>query len=96
MITTVNAASAYATARRATAPGTPAEGQISPQLRTAADEFGAMMQQTDKTATAAMTGKADTHDLVQSIAETQLALETVVAIRDKVVEAYQEILRMPV
>ena len=35
-------------------------------------------------------------DLVQSIAQAEIALETVVAIRDKVVEAYQEILRMPV
>ena len=34
--------------------------------------------------------------VVQSIAEAQIALETAVAIRDKVVEAYQEILRMPV
>ena len=32
----------------------------------------------------------------QSIAQAEIALETVVAIRDKVVEAYQEILRMPV
>ena len=43
-----------------------------------------------------MTGQGDTHDLVQSIAQAEIALETVVAIRDKVVEAYQEILRMPV
>ena len=44
----------------------------------------------------ALSGAADTHQLVQSIAEAQLALETAVAIRDKVVEAYQDILRMPV
>ena len=33
---------------------------------------------------------------MQTVAEAELALETVVAIRDKVVEAYQEIMRMPV
>ena len=43
-----------------------------------------------------MTGKADTHLLVQRVAEAELALETVVAVRDKVVEAWQDILRMPV
>ena len=43
-----------------------------------------------------MTGKSDTHELVQSIAQAEVALETAVAIRDKVVDAYQEILRMPV
>jgi flagellar hook-basal body complex protein FliE len=30
------------------------------------------------------------------LASTQLAVETVTTVRDKVVEAYQEILRMPV
>mgnify|MGYP002652128226 FL=1 len=54
------------------------------------------MAQTDIAAEGAMTGATDTHQLVQSIAEAQLALETAVAIRDKVVEAYQDILRMPV
>ena len=43
-----------------------------------------------------MQGKVEAHVLVQSIAEAELALEAAVAIRDKVVEAYQEILRMPV
>ena len=43
-----------------------------------------------------MSGTADTHALVQSLTEAELALDAAVAIRDKVVEAYQEILRMPV
>ena len=45
---------------------------------------------------AALTAGADPHDLVASIAESQLAVDTVVTLRNKVVEAYQEILRMPV
>ena len=36
------------------------------------------------------------HALVQALASSQLAVETVATVRDKVVEAYQEILRMPV
>ena len=36
------------------------------------------------------------HALVQALAQTELAVETAVTVRDKVVEAYQEILRMPV
>jgi flagellar hook-basal body complex protein FliE len=43
-----------------------------------------------------MTGGADSLALVQALAETQLAVETAVTVRDRVVEAYQEILRMPV
>ena len=54
------------------------------------------MEQADATALGAMQGRNDTQALVQSIAEAQIALETAVAIRDKVVEAYQDILRMPV
>ena len=41
-------------------------------------------------------GVARRDQLLGTLAEAQLALETAVAIRDKVVEAYQDILRMPV
>jgi flagellar hook-basal body complex protein FliE len=34
--------------------------------------------------------------LVEALAASSLAVETAVTVRDKVVEAYQEILRMPV
>ena len=51
---------------------------------------------TTQQAEAAVTGSADPHALVTALAEGQMAVDTVVTIRDKVVEAYQEILRMPV
>lgn len=87
-------ASAYAEARAAAAPSPiPAAPQ---GLSAAARDFAAVMEQADATALGAMQGRNDTQALVQSIAEAQMALETAVAIRDKVVEAYQDILRMPV
>lgn len=43
-----------------------------------------------------MVGQADPTSVVQALAQTELAVETAVTIRDKIVEAYQEILRMPV
>ena len=43
-----------------------------------------------------MTGNADPQALVQALAQTELAVETAVTVRDKVVQAYQEILRMQV
>jgi flagellar hook-basal body complex protein FliE len=46
--------------------------------------------------TAGLAGRADPGSVVQALAQTELAVQTAVAIRDKVVEAYQEILRMPV
>ncbi len=94
MFTSLTAASAYSAARAAVAPGQPAPAVQA--LSNAAEDFAAQMGQVDQAATGAMTGQVETHRLVQTIAEAEVAMETVVAIRDKVVEAYQEILRMPV
>ncbi|SEK44681.1 flagellar hook-basal body complex protein FliE [Jannaschia helgolandensis] len=58
--------------------------------------FTDMLRQAEQQAEAAITGSADPHALVTALAEGQMAVDTVVTIRDKVVEAYQEILRMPV
>lgn len=41
-------------------------------------------------------GEADAHSVVQAMAEAEVALETAVTIRNRVVEAYQELLRMPI
>jgi flagellar hook-basal body complex protein FliE len=56
----------------------------------------ATMRESETTAMQAMTAGADPHALVQALAQTELAVQTAVTVRDKVVEAYQEILRMPV
>jgi len=50
----------------------------------------------EATAISGMSGTADPHAVVEALAAAELALETAVSIRDKAVEAYQEILRMPV
>lgn len=50
----------------------------------------------EKTSVEYMTGGADPHSLVEALAQAELAIETAVTVRDKVVEAYQELLRMPV
>ena len=44
----------------------------------------------------AMTEGVDPHALVHALAQTEFAVEAAVTVRDRVVEAYQEILRMPV
>jgi flagellar hook-basal body complex protein FliE len=61
-----------------------------------AKDFITTLQQSEATAVSAMTTGADPHALVQALAQTELAVQSVVAVRDKVVEAYQELLRMPV
>lgn len=44
----------------------------------------------------AIAGKAELHELVTSVSNAELALNTVVAVRDRVINAYQDILRMPI
>ena len=41
-------------------------------------------------------GRSDVVDVVTAVAETEVLLETVVTVRDRVIQAYQEILRMPI
>lgn len=77
-------------------PATHAEPGSSGGILGAAQDFARVLAQGEATASAGLTGKADTHAVVQALSASQLAVETVVAVRDKVVEAYQEILRMPV
>jgi flagellar hook-basal body complex protein FliE len=88
------AAQSYGQARKAAAPaaGSAAESGFA----RLAGSFAQVLAQGEQTAQAAMAGKADPHALVEALAASELAVETVVTLRDKVVEAYQEILRMPV
>ncbi len=98
MLVTPNlAAQGYDSARNVALPSEAREG------RRAEGEFGAQvgvfaqnLQQAEKITHDAMVGGADPHSLVQALAATELAVETAVTVRDKVVEAYLEILRMPV
>ncbi|MBB4301809.1 flagellar hook-basal body complex protein FliE [Rhodobium orientis] len=41
-------------------------------------------------------GKASVVDVVTAVAETEVALETMVSVRDKVIAAYEQIMRMPI
>ena len=43
----------------------------------------------------AVTGKADLAAVTEAVTNAQVALQTVVAIRDRVITAYQDILKMP-
>ena len=43
----------------------------------------------------AVTGKVDLADLVTAVTNAELSLNTVIAVRDKVIGAYQDIIRMP-
>ena len=41
-------------------------------------------------------GKGNVVDVVTAISQSELAMESMVAVRDKVISAYEEIMRMPI
>ena len=43
-----------------------------------------------------LTNDADLHEMVSAITNAELTLQTVVAVRDKVISAYQDIIKMPI
>lgn len=53
-------------------------------------------RQAERMMTAHTTGKAELVDVVTAVASAQSSLETVMAVRDQVISAYQEIMRMPI
>lgn len=89
------ASQSYATARSAAAPQ-PKQGGLEAGFSQLAGNFTNSLVQSEQIARSAMTGGADPHSLVAALASSQTAVETVATVRDRVVEAYQEILRMPV
>lgn len=94
-VRTVLAAQQYTASKPATGPAASGGEAPNPLLGLAKD-FAATLQESETVSMQSMTSQADSHTLVQALAQTELAVETAVTVRNKVVEAYQEILRMPV
>ncbi len=44
----------------------------------------------------AIAGEAELSDVVTAVANAETALQTVVTVRDRIITAYQEIMRMPI
>ncbi|WP_411819868.1 flagellar hook-basal body complex protein FliE [Hyphococcus formosus] len=62
----------------------------------AVHELASTITKGEQASMAYMMGSADPHSVVEALAAAELAVETAVTVRDKVVEAYQELIRMPV
>lgn len=59
-------------------------------------QAGASATQAEQQALAVAGGQANIVDVVTAIAAAETQLQTVIAVRDQVIQAYQEILRMPI
>lgn len=98
------AASRYA----ATALGQPGDGTPAASGEGAqASGFGALLERamsatveaakaSDRAAMEAIAGGGDITSVVTAVARAELALQTTVAIRDRVIQAYQDVMRMPI
>jgi len=62
---------------------------------TIADTIGAV-KGAESISIKAVANEANITDVVTAVANAEMALESVVAVRDRVVQAYQNILRMPI
>ena len=87
----------------ASAPGRPGTGTQAPQaqdfasfFRSLAQESVSAMQAGEQASIQGLEGKLDAQSVVEAVAAAELTLQTVTAVRDRVVEAYQELIRMPI
>lgn len=99
-INPANAIAAYSNTARAAVPTSelkPQTGQTFANLLESASEQALQtVQGSEKASIQAMAGKADLADVVTAVSNAEVTLQTVVAVRDRVVAAYLDILKMPI
>lgn len=101
MAAPIAAMKAYAAAQKAMELGAPqqAGGAAGPDfssiLQNVMGDVTQSSRQAEHQMAARATGKAELVDVVTSVASAEASLETVMAVRDQVISAYQEIMRMP-
>jgi len=106
MITALAAAKAYAAAQKAQGMGEPMpslSGSSAPQqggfgdlVKSAISDAVGASKHAEHQMAAQVAGKAELVDVVTAISAAESSLETVMAVRDQVISAYQEIMRMPI
>ena len=65
-------------------------------LKEAIDHVNELGRKSDEQTRAAANGKSNMVDVVTAVSETEVAIDAVVAVRDKVIAAYDEIMKMPI
>lgn len=65
-------------------------------VREAIESTGAQVKQADQVMAQGAIGNADIVEVVTAISETEMTIETIVGLRDRVIGAYESIMRMPI
>ena len=96
------AANAYASLARMMDTGRRRQGVRSRRAvvrRVLKDALGSVMEagrKSDAQTVAMASGKANVMDVVTAVAETDVAVSTLVSVRDRVIAAYEDIMKMPI
>ena len=104
MATPSIAANAYASLAKLTDPSALTKGAAE---ASGGPSFGALVKDavnalaksthnSDVQTQAAANGKANMVDVVTAVAESEVAIDALVSVRDKVISAYEEIMKMPI
>jgi flagellar hook-basal body complex protein FliE len=105
MATPSIAANAYATLAKLTDPSALTKsgaGQVAggssfgDMLKDAVEAINKTTRNSDIQTQAAAAGKANIVDVVTAVAESEVAIDALVSVRDKVISAYEEIMKMPI
>jgi flagellar hook-basal body complex protein FliE len=105
MITPLAAAKAYAAAQKSMgvdegfspgSVGAPAQGGFGDLVKAAMTDAVSASKTAERQMAAQVAGKTELIDVVTAVSAAEASLETVMAVRDQVIAAYQEIMRMPI
>ena len=92
-----NAAKMFDETSKATGLDTKAQGpSFTSVLENTVQSLSKTGEKSDSNLLAMTQGKADIIDVVTAVAETELTVQALVSVRDRVITAYQEVLRMPI
>ena len=87
-----NSASGSGMAPRTSDPG----GDFAAMVKNATESVGDAAKTSEATSLQAIAGNADLNEVVAAVTNAEVALQTVLAVRERVIQAYQDIIRMPI
>jgi len=71
-------------------------GDFASVLSDLAKQTASTLKASEDTAIKGIQGQAPVQEVVQSVMQAQTSLQTAMALRDKAISAYQELIRMPI
>jgi len=98
MVERLGATAATAAYRAAQLPGAeePEGGGFGATMQRAIEGAVELGKSADTASTQALLGQGSVTDVVLAVQRAEMALQTAVAVRDRVISAYQDVMRMPI